>query len=212
MSKFFIACILCIVFQVQNVNGQGLLGELLYELLRPKENSKSYYFSTQLTLSDLSIRESGYNTYYDSSINAIIIEYIESRSASTFLAGAYTNAGIVFGRRYSFGVGTGLEKYLEPSTLAIPVYFNVRLHVLKNHLANFLYIDMGGTIPLKEKLKTMMFVRSGLSVQLYSTPVGTFTGLVNFELRQFIFNDPEQVYNRTEVWLNGMTVGVGFNF
>ena len=71
---------------------------------------------------------------------------------------------------------------------------------------------MGGTIPLKEKLKTMMFVRSGLSVQLYSTPVGTFTGLVNFELRQFIFNDPEQVYNRTEVWLNGITVGVGFNF
>ncbi len=63
MPKFFIACILCIVFQVQNVNGQGLLGELLYELLRPKENSKSYYFSTQLTLSDLSIRESGYNTY-----------------------------------------------------------------------------------------------------------------------------------------------------
>jgi hypothetical protein len=212
MSKFYIACILCIVFQVQNVNGQGLLGELLYELLRPKENSKSYYFSTQLTLSDLSITESDYNIYYDSSNDAFIIDHTESRSAPTFLAGAYTNAGIVFGRRYSLGVGTGLERYLEPSTLAIPLYFNMRLHVLKNHLANFLYIDMGGTIPLKEKLKTMMFVRSGLSVQLYSTPVGTFTGLVNFELRQYISSDPEQVYNRTEVWLNGMTVGVGFNF
>lgn len=212
MSKFFIASILCIVFQVQIVNGQELLEELLYELLRPKENSKSYYFSTQLTLSDLSITESGYNTYYDVSNNAFIIHYIESSSAPTFLAGAYANAGIVFGRRYSLGVGTGLERYLEPSTLAIPLYLNMRLHVLKNHLANFLYIDIGGTIPLKEKLKTMMFARSGLSVQLYRTPVGTFTGLVNFEWRQYTFNDPEQVYNRTEVWLNGMTVGIGFNF
>ena len=128
MAKIFIVCILCLTFQVQNVNGQDILFELLYELLRPKENSKSYYFSTQLTLSDLSITESDYNIYYDSSNDAFIIDHTESRSAPTFLAGAYTNAGIVFGRRYSLGVGTGLERYLEPSTLAIPLYLSL-IHI-----------------------------------------------------------------------------------
>ena len=73
---------LCLTFQVHNVNGQDILFELLYELLRPKENSKSSYFSTQLTLSDLSITVC-YNLY-DSFNDAFIIDHTESRSAPTF--------------------------------------------------------------------------------------------------------------------------------
>ncbi len=210
---FALLCI-CQHFNSQNVRAQPICPELIWSLLQPKDKTATLYFSTNFMSTELNLNDMQEYRYYDPLTNTYIFESSNASSGKSYIAGLYTNMGITVGKRYSLGIGMGVEKILDPTTIAFPIFMNFRVHILKDYPANYLFVDIGKIIPINTNvdLSNNSFLRYGMGVQLYRISKVHFVGLINVDYREFFIPDKDREHYGKEIFLTGMNVGLGVHF
>ena len=146
--------------------------------------------------------------------NTYIFESSNASFGKSYIAGLYTNMGITVGKRYSLGIGMGVEKLLDPTTIAFPIFMNFRVSFLKDYPANYLFVDIGKIIPINTNvdLSNNSFLRYGMGLQLYRISKVHFVGLINVDYREFFIADKDREHYGKEILLTGMNIGLGIHF